>query len=164
MFLRKGVLKIYCKFTAEHPCRSAISIKLLSKFIEIALRHGCSPVNLLHIFRTPFSRNTSGWLLLIIENERLEAFENSWDLRVKQVSIKAVLRKLSKSLKKLEHSLLKSLQSHQILTIKKTFPASLPRNCINNFQKIILFTIQEFVKLEDDTVLNFNIARYRVDR
>ena len=31
---------------------------------EIALRHGCSPVNLLHTFRAPFSKNTSGWLLL----------------------------------------------------------------------------------------------------
>ena len=28
-------------------------------FIEIALRHGCSPVNLLHIFRTAFLKNTS---------------------------------------------------------------------------------------------------------
>ena len=37
---------------------------LQSNFIEIALWHGCSPVNLLHIFRTPFPRNTSGWLLL----------------------------------------------------------------------------------------------------
>ena len=36
---------------------------LQSNFIETALRHGCSPVNLLHIFRTPFPRNTSGWLL-----------------------------------------------------------------------------------------------------
>ena len=35
-----------------------------SNFIEIALRHVCSPVNLLHIFRTPFSRITSRWLLL----------------------------------------------------------------------------------------------------
>ena len=26
----------------------------------------CSPVNLLHIFRTPFLKNTSGWLLLYI--------------------------------------------------------------------------------------------------
>ena len=34
-----------------------------SNFIEFALRHGCSPVNLLHIFRTPFPRSTSGWLL-----------------------------------------------------------------------------------------------------
>ena len=27
----------------------------------ITLRHGCSPVNLLHIFRPPFLKNTSGW-------------------------------------------------------------------------------------------------------
>ena len=32
----------------------AISIKLQSNFIEIALRHVYSPVNLLDIFRTPF--------------------------------------------------------------------------------------------------------------
>ena len=62
--LRKGVLKICCKFTGEHPCRNVISIKLQSSFIEIALRHGCSPVNLLHLFRTTFPRSTSGWLLL----------------------------------------------------------------------------------------------------
>ena len=37
-----------------------------SNFIEITLPHGCSPVNLLHIFRTPFTKNTSGWLLLSI--------------------------------------------------------------------------------------------------
>ena len=64
MFLRKGVLKIFSKFTGEHPCKSAVSIKLLSNFIEIELWHGCSPVNLLHIFRTYFLKNTSGWLLL----------------------------------------------------------------------------------------------------
>ena len=40
---------------------------LLGNFIEITLRHGCSPVNLLHIFRTIFPRNTSGWLLLHTE-------------------------------------------------------------------------------------------------
>ena len=44
-------------------CRNVISIKLQSNFIEITL-HGCSPVNLLHIFRTPFTKNTSGWLPL----------------------------------------------------------------------------------------------------
>ena len=64
VFLRKGVPKICSKFTGEHPCRSVISINLQSNFIEITLRHGCSPVNLLHIFRIPFPRNTSGWLLL----------------------------------------------------------------------------------------------------
>ena len=42
---------------------SVISINLLSNSIEITLRHGCSPLNLLHFFRTPFIKNTSGWLL-----------------------------------------------------------------------------------------------------
>ena len=60
VFLEKGVLKICSKFTIEHPCRSTISIKLQSNFIEITLRHGCSPVNFLHIsghffLRTPLS-------------------------------------------------------------------------------------------------------------
>ena len=63
VFLGEGVLKICSKFTEEHPCRSAISIKLQSNFIEITLRHGYSPVNLLHILKTPFPRNTCGWLL-----------------------------------------------------------------------------------------------------
>ena len=64
VFLRNGILKIGSKFTGEHPCRSAISIKLKSNFIEIALWLGDFPVNLLHIFRTPFHKNTSGRLLL----------------------------------------------------------------------------------------------------
>ena len=34
VFLGKGVLKTCSKFTGEHPCRSAISIKLQSNFIE----------------------------------------------------------------------------------------------------------------------------------
>ena len=58
VFLGKVVLKICSKFTGEHPCRSVISIN------EITLRHGCSPVNLLHIFRTPCPKNSSEWLLL----------------------------------------------------------------------------------------------------
>ena len=66
VFLLKGVLRIYSKFTGEHPCRSGISIQLLSNFIEVALRHGCSPVTLLHIFRTPFLKNASGQLHLCI--------------------------------------------------------------------------------------------------
>ena len=46
-FLGKGVLKICSKFTGEHPCRSAISIKLLCK-------------------------NTSGRLLLSVSYEKLQ--------------------------------------------------------------------------------------------
>ena len=64
VFLGKVVLKISSKSTGEHPWRNVISKNSASNFIEITLRHGCSPVNLLHIFRTPFPKNTSGWLLL----------------------------------------------------------------------------------------------------
>ena len=39
-------------------------------FIEITLLHGCSPVNLLHIFRTTFPKNTSGGLLLYMNIEK----------------------------------------------------------------------------------------------
>ena len=41
------------KFTEE--CVSLLELK-----IQITLRRGCSPVNLLHIFRTPFLKNTLG--------------------------------------------------------------------------------------------------------
>ena len=64
VFLGKGVLKICSKFAGEHLCWSVISIKLLCNSIKITLRHGCYLVNFLHIFRTPFSKNTPGGLLL----------------------------------------------------------------------------------------------------
>ena len=39
-------------------------INVLCSFIEIILQHECSPLNLLHIFRTTFFKNSSGRLLL----------------------------------------------------------------------------------------------------
>ena len=47
--------------------------KIACNFIEITLTYGCSPVNLVHIFRTPFPKNTSGWLLLIISSQVMES-------------------------------------------------------------------------------------------
>ena len=62
-FFKKMLTSWSCQlFTGEHPCQSVISIKLLCNFTEIILRHGCSPVNLLHIFRKSFP--TYGGLLL----------------------------------------------------------------------------------------------------
>ena len=63
VFFVKDVLKISSKFTGEHPCWNVISIKFLYNFIEITLWHGCSLVNLLHIFTTSFSKNSSEELL-----------------------------------------------------------------------------------------------------
>ena len=70
---------MYSKFRGEQPCRSAISENLLCIFIEIILRYGCSPVNLLYIFRTPFP-NTSGGLLL---NIRAIAWRTEWKNKLK---------------------------------------------------------------------------------
>ena len=70
VLLENAVLKLCSKCTVENPCRIVISI---SNFIEITLRHGYSPVNLLHIFRTPFPLNTSGRLLLFLPSRSLQA-------------------------------------------------------------------------------------------
>ena len=66
VLLGKGILKMCCKYTGEHPCESVISIKQLCNFIEIEHQHRCSPVNLLHISRTLLPKNISGRLLLTL--------------------------------------------------------------------------------------------------
>ena len=63
LFSGNIVLKICSKFTEEHLCRSVVSIKLRNNFIETTLWHGCS-VNLPHICRTSFPKNSYGRLLL----------------------------------------------------------------------------------------------------
>ena len=47
--------------------------KLVCNFIEIAFRHGCSHVNLLHNFRTLFPKKTSEGLLLSVRSTSLIA-------------------------------------------------------------------------------------------
>ena len=66
LFLRKDVLRISSMFTGEHPCWIMISIKLQNNFIEIAVTHGCSPVNLLHISITLFIKTPlNGYVRLL---------------------------------------------------------------------------------------------------
>ena len=68
----EGVLRKRCSETAHQTYKNKPMPKCgfkkvakQSNFTETTLRHGCSPVNLLHIFRTLFPENTSGGLLLI---------------------------------------------------------------------------------------------------
>ena len=90
VFLGESVLKICRKFTGEHPCRIVIfncKLQLQSNFIEITLRHVCSPVHLLYIFRTPFHKNSSGRLLLVASsNSRwviFKQYESLYPFRAK---------------------------------------------------------------------------------
>ena len=96
VFLRKGVLKIRKKFTGGHPCRSAISIKLLCNFVEIALRHGCSPVSLLHIFRTPFLKGALEDLRQFLASERpLQNMKNAFYITWKALFVFKIFNFLS---------------------------------------------------------------------
>ena len=79
--LPRAVLKKKCseniqQIYSRHPCRRAISIKELCNFIEIAVWHRCSPVNLLHNFRIHFPKNRSAgyfWKRIVFW---IRSFEN----------------------------------------------------------------------------------------
>ena len=58
-----------------------ISTKFQSNFIENALQHGYSPVNLLHIFGTPFYKNQYEGLFL---TERYQWYEEGQSMTDKQ--------------------------------------------------------------------------------
>ena len=76
--IRRQFLPEYCSEAVTQRCsenmqqihrRKPMPKCDFNNFTEIALQHGCSPVHLLHIFRTPFPRNTSEWLLLIVHDD-----------------------------------------------------------------------------------------------
>ena len=73
-----------------------LTLTLQSNFIEITLRHGCSRVNLLHIFRAPFLKNTYGRLLLKISINLQMVSE----VAVYRCSINPVFSKIPKNLHK----------------------------------------------------------------
>ena len=67
-----------------------ISVTFQSNFVEFTLRHGCSPVNLLHIFRTPVSKNTlfEFWCgSPNISNNWLNEFQSDWILQFSGILI-----------------------------------------------------------------------------
>ena len=72
----RGVLRKRCSESIQQIYRRAPMLKcnfnkVARNVIEILLRYGCSFVNLLIIFRTPFPKNTSGGLLLKIYKSKI---------------------------------------------------------------------------------------------
>ena len=65
----RGVLRKRCSENMQQIYRRKFN--KCSKMQQI-YRHGSSPVNLLHIFRTLFPRKTSGWLLLYFVSKSLQ--------------------------------------------------------------------------------------------
>ena len=62
----RGVFSKRCSENMQQIYRRTPMPKCEITLFEVTLRHECSPVNLLHIFRTPFPKNTSGCLLLSV--------------------------------------------------------------------------------------------------
>ena len=54
--------KLHDFFSAKYLLTYSFHPRKTTLSKSIILRHGCSPVRLLHIFRTPFAKNTSGRL------------------------------------------------------------------------------------------------------
>ena len=77
-----------------------LSYALFRNFVEITLGHGCSPVNLQHIFRTPFPKNTSGRKKPTDQNLELFTANSIWcylsanDSLVHRDSIKKIFQKV----------------------------------------------------------------------
>ena len=130
MFLRKSILKICSKFTGEHSCRCAISIKLL-----FALRHGSSTVNLLHIFRTPFSKNTSKWLLLNLFIDLTNQYQIKRLIKLRKACAGLVLNKYStcEDITKLKWLL--ELERINFTIAKLIFKGLLKENVSDNLEK-----------------------------
>ena len=66
--LRKKCSKNIQQIYMRSPMPKFDFKKLQRNFREITPPHGCSPVNFLYTFRTPFPKNTFGGLLLYIGN------------------------------------------------------------------------------------------------
>ena len=72
----RGILKKRCSENMQQiyrrtPMPKCDSIKLQSNFIEITLRLGCSPVNVLHIFRHLFQgTRLGGGFFMIVQSEK----------------------------------------------------------------------------------------------
>ena len=67
----RGVLMKKCseniqEINRRSPMPKCDFNKVVNNSIKITLRHGCSPVNLVYILRTPFPKNISGELFLFI--------------------------------------------------------------------------------------------------
>ena len=65
-----------------------------SNFIEITLQDGCSTANLLHVFRTSFSKNTSGWLVLQVQGNIMWL---ATETTIRRCSVKKIFLKISQN-------------------------------------------------------------------
>ena len=172
VLLEKGVLKICSKFTREHPCRSAISIKLQSNFIDLILHDNINVRR--HLNKGKLHLNDTG-ISRFVRNFRdfLNLFETTWHESTHNLLNVSSSSSLSgyPSLSTIDNDLWK-IQQQRIIYAKNIIIGHLDINSIRNkfdtLDNIIkafdIFLISES-KLDNTFLINqFAIGGYKVFR
>ena len=172
VLLEKGVLKICSKFTREHPCRSAISIKLQSNFIDLILHDNINVRR--HLNKGKLHLNDTG-ISRFVRNFRdfLNLFETIWHESTHNLLNVSSSSSLSgyPSLSTIDNDLWK-IQQQRIIYAKNIIIGHLDINSIRNkfdtLDNIIkafdIFLISES-KLDNTFLINqFAIGGYKVFR
>ena len=172
VLLEKGVLKICSKFTREHPCRSAISIKLQSNFIDLILHDNINVRR--HLNKGKLHLNDTG-ISRFVRNFRdfLNLFETTWHESTHNLLNVSSSSSLSgyPSLSTIDNDLWK-IQQQRIIYAKNIIIGHLDINSIRNkfdtLDNIIkafdIFLISES-KLDNTFLINqFTIGGYKVFR
>ena len=172
VLLEKGVLKICSKFTREHPCRSAISIKLQSNFIDLILHDNINVRR--HLNKGKLHLNDTG-ISRFVRNFRdfLNLFETTWHESTHNLLNVSSSSSLSgyPSLSTIDNDLWK-IQQQRIIYSKNIIIGHLDINSIRNkfdtLDNIVkafdIFLISES-KLDNTFLINqFAIGGYKVFR
>ena len=153
----KCVLETCSKFTRDSKYQNAISRKLWSNFIEIALQYGRSPVKSKHIFRTPFCKNTSGLLLRWLRTYLGPCQHPWWSSLQNQLRIfgsksfvidvlqnpKYIVILSNNTARKGNHFIFWKMMSLEKFWIETC------RNCYHDYSKYRIFLLFKFFSVED---------------
>ena len=104
--------------------------------------HGFSPINLLYIFRIPFPRNMSGWLLLkdfSAQHCLVSMFEKQKTCNNKGKSFGALMTDLSKAIDYLSHELIIT-KLHAYSFDQQDPELSFRRHLLSSLSTLTIFT------------------------
>ena len=107
--------------------------KCESNFIKIALWYVCSPVFLVHIFRTLFPKNTSGGLLLNNLDTKAALNTKITEVENKLPDTNILIKKTNYNAKITEINPLSANPTKWPNTLKQ-FVGNLPTNCLSVFR------------------------------